>query len=373
MNKFFLALLTTTQIFTAVCSEAQATPSIATKADGTADAGGGTVEKSTEADVRAAVDEALLILTDAEFFEKLSRARIYSSKRLSEHESAQLYRIQRTLSYPPYAAIFPLLEGNSRDDSDADLENQRILVNKYSKKTLIEYIDKSKIYFLDRGSCPASDKTNADASVSEFDLNAKICFSLENLKNIPRESLLKHVTGLWAHEIGHMFGFQEDVVVLLQNRIVEAFDQIHYFSGVRMPSVIRSYIWEITGALDYVVFMLEMDEGATLNNVVMTKSIKISQLRYKLGFAAGLNTALLEIFNNRSAAPPLFKKPEIQTLIAKSLPLIQSFNEFLKESFNSSDEQVLSHDYLISLRAQTQLMNEIQKIFETVQHLQFSK
>ena len=64
--------------------------------------------------------------------------------------------------------------------------------------------------------CPADDKDDAEASVTSYDLNATLCFSLWRLKRLPPSDIEKQVLGLWIHELAHMNGHREETAKVLQ-------------------------------------------------------------------------------------------------------------------------------------------------------------
>lgn len=364
MKKLILALLVATQFVTAACSKDQVAPSIAAKADGTADAGGGTIEKSTEAEVRAAVDEALKIATDKDYQSRLYIARSKYTYKLNSAERDRIYTIQSILINPPHAALVPFLgiEG-------PDLNRMENLMSKYSKENLSEYIDPNNIYFLESGSCPAHDKKDADASVSKFDLNAKICFSLENLKKIPKESLLKHLTGLWIHEITHMFGFDEKSAVLIQNKAIDTFDQIFDNSRIRLPSIILHNAFSSWNSLEFILIMIKVGEGQTLNGILLTQSSMSNLYRYSLGRSQGLNDSILEAFRKNVLTPPVFRNREMQLIADRAENKLELVNDFINKSLSTPNEQLFSEEFLKQLKAQSALLESAVKDLEELQKL----
>lgn len=84
---------------------------------------------------------------------------------------------------------------------------------------------KNHIDRLPSGDCPfAKDETTADASVSEHSLNAKICFSVGNLTEIPPSIILREVLGLVLHEACHMSGCKEDDANYWQEKFTKYFE-----------------------------------------------------------------------------------------------------------------------------------------------------
>ena len=86
---------------------------------------------------------------------------------------------------------------------------------------LASYLSKSRIEYRENGACPSRDKVHAQASVSEMEIGANICFSLDELSRVPEEALVKQLLGLLIHEIMHLNGYDEEIAQGVQEIFVQ--------------------------------------------------------------------------------------------------------------------------------------------------------
>jgi len=87
------------------------------------------------------------------------------------------------------------------------------------------YVENIPLDLVKSDSCYYGDHKAVDASVTELNQNARICFSLERLQRIPRVSLGKHIVSLWVHELAHMEGYGESQAKMLEGLAVLAYEK----------------------------------------------------------------------------------------------------------------------------------------------------
>lgn len=183
--------------------------------NGASDGGGGVVRGSTPQEIRDAVgkardilkrDQALFILT---LF--VDDAKVNDSQ--AARTLLQIFNPIVGAQEKFHSKIKELgWDDPNIELSDEDFEIYMKLVDESLNvpATLADYIDSIPLEFMESSSCPAPYSSSADASVSEFTLNAKMCFSLKTLQRIPIDSLQQHVTGLLMHELTHMTGIENE-------------------------------------------------------------------------------------------------------------------------------------------------------------------
>lgn len=74
-----------------------------------------------------------------------------------------------------------------------------------------------------QGACPAPDKKEAAASVSEYKIGAKLCFSVDVLRKTPRDVIRAQVASILAHEMAHLQGHGEEIAEGVQNAVYTTF------------------------------------------------------------------------------------------------------------------------------------------------------
>lgn len=197
---------------------------------GTQDGGGGLVGRSSEAQIRAAVEDAKALLKT-----ESSKSVYFLNAR--ENMSADE---KRSLS-DAYMAIFrPGEYYSSKLVAQLDAAGIEIESAEWEKAMtafgetpegkiyyLSDYIDSIPVTFEQNTPCAAPEKTNASASVTKLALDASVCFSISELSRIPPESILKHVTSMWAHELAHINGLQEPEAIYAEKMVLEVFAQLN--------------------------------------------------------------------------------------------------------------------------------------------------
>jgi hypothetical protein len=92
------------------------------------------------------------------------------------------------------------------------------------------YLAKSKIVYLKTDTaelnCARGDYAKyPDAYVSAFEYGAEICFNVQRLTRLTKDSLFRHLTKLWMHELAHLSGFEEDLAEAIGEATLQAFAQ----------------------------------------------------------------------------------------------------------------------------------------------------
>ena len=152
--------------------------------DGTGHSGGGFVAKSTPEQVNAVLDLALQLASAST---KMANENIFVNFWNKKGRDSQFDFIKTPIH------VFPRI-GSVIDYTSPP----------------IEALKRNKIVRLPSGDCPhPPSEDTADASVSKFDLDATICFSIGNLTRLPQSVLLQEILSLTLHEVSHMGGAEE--------------------------------------------------------------------------------------------------------------------------------------------------------------------
>ena len=336
-------------LFMVACNDGS---SAVSQAQGTSDGGGGVVSRSTEAEIRAAVDFGIELLDNKEFVLSIAYGGDEYSK-LSEEDQKAYSDAHLVLMGPSYMGsilILPMLLNADPDDENYELNFEAMdqIKNKYSSDLIKDYIAMSTITFKEEGPCPSADKDNADASVSYYDLGAEICFSLENLKRIPKESLQRHVTGLLTHEVLHLFGFNEAVASATQSSVVENFDLSIAGTTINIPYKVYGLFISIKSSLKNIEFMQQGD----LMFFQVTDNPEQSQIRniiYLLGNISGQIEAIEEMMDEEGHFTKAFYLPETKELEKQVLEDNRVLYKWLSNSLEYSDDVLLSDVFLQEL------------------------
>lgn len=165
---------------------------------GTQDTGGGSAVYSTPEQVRAALDRAIDLVTRSNPNENVI-AQFWIERGRKNNKSY----IQNPIR------LFPDL-GTTQGDIDLRAAG---MIDKF-KSPVLQALKKNKIIHKEAGDCLRSSVgKHTDASVSAFNINADICFSIGNLTRIPPSALLKEVLSLALHEAIHLGGGSEEEAV----------------------------------------------------------------------------------------------------------------------------------------------------------------
>lgn len=199
------------------------TPSTVT---GGQDPGGGYALVSTAEEVRSALNDALDLaeksnIEDNIFYSYLKSKALAQSE--SEKETFNLIAqvigglppdcLPKDLAWEKTNLSF-LTCHSLTTEAKAALENRN-----YFAETIL----KSRIRFEEDKACLVGKDNHADASVSEHKVGADICFSIKNLRRLPRTDLQREILSLILHEMSHIAGFDEEKSVKIQNDFSEFF------------------------------------------------------------------------------------------------------------------------------------------------------
>ncbi len=310
---------------------------------GTSDGGGGQVEGSTKEEVRVAVQDTLKTLTQSE---KYINYKIYEGLKLSENTNAEAQKALNNIYNPDFhkeereilvkkrealqadidSLVSSGVEGVATDEL-LDLTDQIIDLSKsikhlepFEKYKLADYVFKIPVVYQDEGSCPAPDKDHADASVTEFSFDATICFSLENLTRIPKQSLNAHVLGLWMHELAHMTGAGEAAAKQVEESAVRVYPEL--IKGER-SNLARVLSFQLLGVLNGFSLMqedirnhlqyvnaIDEEEKEYLKQYGYDKSF--SRLHNKFGMIDATIYSFLDLFANESLQFQFFNAVEVE-------------------------------------------------------------
>lgn len=183
----------------------------ATDTSGGVDGGGGVGATSTPKQVKAAIALAMRLATQTDYRKNIFQRFVVEGTQ-QEIRGEEKFKVE-------IERMFPALNHNS----DVLRWDQPDLAAKL-KSPVIDYLRTIQPQILEDQFCPAPDKNHAEASVTKFDLTAKLCFSVKALVRIPKTTLLKEILGLLMHESLHMSGAAEETA----NEWQTAFDS--YFS-----------------------------------------------------------------------------------------------------------------------------------------------
>lgn len=217
-------------------------PGVEANANGTSDGGGGDIDRSTPVQVRQSILRIrgfllkpqtlprIQMMASEEEFREIEDLR---GHQLSKNETLPFSYLGHTSSiFEPQKfglALNPIRAEIAKIHMDSDLwkddeskekakkriEELAVRLEENAKKLPVNIQDylpeEDEIKFIDDGPCPSSTTQHADASVSTYQYNAQVCFSLDQLRRLPPENLDTQIFGLWMHELLHMAGFKDEL------------------------------------------------------------------------------------------------------------------------------------------------------------------
>ncbi len=261
MKSFFNLILIVGVAFTTACSsDSESKNSIADK-KGTSDGGGGIISNSSPEDIRAAIQKSREFFKNSlvkgylhSYMPKEDRLQVKPNseymlmvcfKETCTNDGKTIKKGEQVLikqeSTEPSDMLFCVFENLSCSFTNFDYEAYQkdladgksnlsyesyLVLTEFNDKDLAEYIDLIKVNLNEDGPCTYHDDKESDASVSKFIRDAEVCFSLKTLQRIPKASLNKHITALWAHELAHLNGFDEVLAQKLEAAIIEIYDAV---------------------------------------------------------------------------------------------------------------------------------------------------
>lgn len=331
------------------------------KHNGTSDSGGGVIGTSTEAEVREAVSSSIQILRTKSFFENVRGLSHFKFQKKSLEEKKAYFFALTFLQFPDsfyenFGQFSDWKDYFTKTGIETYSAPPEVIASKLKFENAGEYLVEDKIKLKEKGACTADDKIDADASVSRFDLDAEICLSLENLKKIPKESLRKHVTALLAHELTHMFGFNEISAKMIQEAVAIEYEEVISSSASRVPShllnMLLSSLLMMEKTKSYALYLV----GWTGDKIEASERAKY--IYYCLGNVAGKTSAFLEVFDESNESIKVFYSEETKEKEAQVIKAIYNIQDFTSRAFQMSDEELSSEAFQKELEEQTKWLNQ---------------
>ncbi|MGZ3722868.1 MAG: hypothetical protein ACXVA9_08070, partial [Bdellovibrionales bacterium] len=159
------------------------------------DGGGGHVQKSTTADVRAAITQSIRLATESNM-----KVNIFAS----------FWKDFGHNSIKDQAHVFPaIVKKGHWDLHDINLRLIDEFTDSDFKSPFLDALKTNRWTIKEEGDCGNAKDNHADASVSAFNVNGDICISAGNLTRLPPSALLKEILGLLLHETSHLGGANE--------------------------------------------------------------------------------------------------------------------------------------------------------------------
>lgn len=177
-------------------------------AKGAQSSGGGATIKSSPDQVNAALDRALKLATEPD-----PRKNIFVQFWTDSGRNNQRSYIKNPASvFPDMAAS--IAAGKSYRPLPAPgfptIGLQPEDLTALFKSPFLEALKHNKITRLESGDCLLVGTEHKDASVSKFDVDAELCFSIGNLQYLPPSSLLRETLALVLHESVHLSGNKDE-------------------------------------------------------------------------------------------------------------------------------------------------------------------
>lgn len=175
-----------------------------------------------------------------------------------------------------------------------------------------DYLKLSAVELKEDGPCPASDKSNAAASVSEFRIGARLCFSIPVLVKTTPTALKAQISALLVHEMAHLLGYDEQIAQGVQEAVLVNYAAITRRDGQFLKYRVRVQLMTVDSAL----------KNSRSNSIGQDLGMRL----YLVGYSAGVLNTVLEMLpddiNDRTipvARPEMF--PEVKRAIQKLVDL----------------------------------------------------
>ncbi len=371
MKKLSIIFLTSLLSLTVGCNDTQPNINPDSRLDGASDGGGGEIPTSTEQQVRDAFAEAYKVVTTGDQFfvvahlgdSELERSLTEEQKKTVTQAIVNLQspNMSITLHYP----VMP--EDDSLEWLDQWLMDVEALRAKYSSTNLADYMRMDQIVFVTDNFCVSPNNDHADASVDKFDVGAKVCFSIKNLMQLPPQDLQKNIAGLIAHELTHIFGYNEDTAIVVQEKSVDMYNSyVRKSTAESIPNHILSVFFDTQMKIKEATWSLQ---GNTISSIFPEeKNINlVSQARFLLGRASGELASLQDLLDPSFKLFPLFKGTETEKQSLLIIEEMKAVEIFLKDSIRMSDSQLFSPEYIQDLEEQQNQLEEIKiKLVELI-------
>ena len=189
-----------------------------------------------------------------------------------------------------------------------------------------DYLKLSHVYYKSDGPCPSPDHKHAMASVSRFSFGAEICFSLSELRQVPRSGLKAEVFGLWVHELAHLSGYDEEIAVKVQNIIIDHFAEFSNTDGSWIKSEVILHLWKTIYKLK------EAREASSTVEKIISFSTAIANYHSALGLMPSRINITLSVAH-----------PEMDTPLSKEMiETVVNFNAVIEQIKKSVDENLFN-------------------------------
>ncbi|MGE4131848.1 MAG: hypothetical protein AB7F86_09415 [Bdellovibrionales bacterium] len=216
------------------------------KKGGNGGGGGGQVARSTPEQVQKAIQEAreLVAVRDARHNIFAQFVLSVSGKQREDKEKGRPLATE-----VPAGKLF-------------DVTSQLNQPERWELKTFAALWDKAPairlfenpVNITDKGSCANSEHKQADASVSQNNLDGRLCLSIHSLTRIPPQNLLQSILALLAHESAHLAGQNEFEAQEMQDLFNEFY--VIFISNLYGPDVAARFeflIAKIEKPLDFLI------------------------------------------------------------------------------------------------------------------------
>jgi hypothetical protein len=154
------------------------------------DGGGGQTALSTPEQVRKTIEQAQTLVTDPRPSRNIVLRFFFN---MADDDSLDAQR------------LYPALPKKSHIDLVTAAQNGTLPPQTF-KSPVLDVLRTKKLRLLERGDCEQSSRPHADASVSRYDLDGIVCFSVGNLTHVAPEALLQEILALFVHEAVHLGG-----------------------------------------------------------------------------------------------------------------------------------------------------------------------
>ncbi|MGZ3723159.1 MAG: hypothetical protein ACXVA9_09525 [Bdellovibrionales bacterium] len=173
--------------------------------EGGQDGGGGHVARSTPEQVHKVLDQALRLASATDTWSSVFSQWAFDliTQIIINPE------LKKTIDFEHVFPVSAIVEPPHRGILRTRIENY--------ESPYIHALSTNRIIIKETGDCGSAKDNHADASVSALQVDADICFSIDNLTRIPTELLLREILALVIHEVSHLGGAEEAEAQQWQN------------------------------------------------------------------------------------------------------------------------------------------------------------
>jgi hypothetical protein len=214
--------------------------------------------------------------------------------------------------------------------------SRKVMAGEPTMTNVMDYLKLSKVMLKTNGPCPASDKANAAASVSEFRVGADLCFSISELKKVAPSALRAEVASLLAHELSHLQGYGEEIAVQVQEAVSTNFRAITRTNGDMLAFRLR--------------VQFQIMSAALFNAKSFTKEGKLGAGNFMMGYISGVIKVMEDMIpdgindNTIPVARPELREELLKALSQLDYEVIQLNNKAIegmpKAEFDGAVDQI---------------------------------